>query len=227
MSTILEEIAEYKRKVELPAILADKSIEEFRQESIQARPPLDFIHAIQTAAGIALIAEIKKASPSRGLIRAKFDPVSLAEGYVQGGADAISILTDQKYFQGSLNHFREVRTACPNIPLLRKDFTVHPAQIYQSRAAGADAVLLITAILSDEEMREFLQITRALGMAALVEVHNEAELERVLPMKPRLLGINNRNLHDFSVDITNCLRLRIENTRRDNAYRRKRYSYPV
>jgi len=208
MSTILEEIAEYKRNVEIPALLAEKSIHEIMQDSAAARPPLDFIHAIRNASGIALIAEIKKASPSRGLIRADFHPVKLAEGYEKGGADAISILTDFKYFQGSLDHFQHVRAACPNTPLLRKDFTVHPVQIYESRSAGADAILLIAAILSNQEINQFQQIAHSLGMAALIEVHNLEELERVLSFNPKLIGINNRDLHDFSVDVTNCLRLR-------------------
>jgi len=208
MTTILEEIAAFKREKEVPALLVQSPIEEYKRLAKSPADPLDFIEHLTQAEGIALLAEIKKASPSRGLLRADFDPAQLARGYAAGGANAISVLTDAPYFQGNLDHFRQVRAACPLIPLLRKDFIIHPVQVYQARAAGADAILLITAILDNKEIFRLMNIAHSLGMAALVEIHNQDELDRVLPLYPGLIGINNRNLHDFSVDIKTCLRLR-------------------
>lgn len=149
---------------------------------------------------MGLIAEVKKASPSKGLIREDFEPVKLAEAYAAAGADCISVLTDVEYFQGSNDYLSRVKEAV-NVPLLRKDFTIDYRQIYEARAIGADAILLIAAILTTEQMREFLDLSRQLGMDVLVEVHDREELERVLKLDARLIGINNRNLKTFVTDL--------------------------
>lgn len=149
---------------------------------------------------VGLIAEVKKASPSKGLIRADFDPVSLAQSYERAQADCISVLTDTDYFQGKSDYLKAVRQAV-SLPLLRKDFTIDVHQVYEARLIGADAVLLIAAILTTAQMKEFLREARALGMDALVEVHDRAELERALELDASLIGINNRNLHTFVTDL--------------------------
>jgi indole-3-glycerol phosphate synthase len=149
---------------------------------------------------MGLIAEVKKASPSKGLIRPDFHPVSLAESYVRAGTDCISVLTDVDYFQGSNEYLKAVRQAV-NVPLLRKDFTIDELQIYEARLIGADAILLIAAILTTEQMKRFLALSRELGLDALVEVHNQAELDRALELDTKLIGINNRNLHSFVTDL--------------------------
>lgn len=149
---------------------------------------------------MGLIAEVKKASPSKGLIREDFHPVRLAEAYRAAGADCISVLTDTDYFQGSNDYLRAVREAV-DIPLLRKDFTIDYRQVYEARLLGADAVLLIAAILKPQEMKELLTIAQDIGLDALVEVHDRAELERSLELDVSLVGINNRNLHTFVTDI--------------------------
>ncbi|MCP4429185.1 MAG: indole-3-glycerol phosphate synthase TrpC, partial [Chloroflexi bacterium] len=162
--------------------------------------------------GVSLIAECKKASPSKGLMVRDYDPVKLAKMYAKAGASAISVLTDGRHFQGSLEHLRDVKEANSSfksqIPVLRKDFIFHPYQVYEARVAGADAVLLITAVLSDTDLRDLLKLTHKLGMNALIEVHTQAELERILPLTPRIIGVNNRNLQTFKVDFANTARLR-------------------
>lgn len=149
---------------------------------------------------MGLIAEVKKASPSKGLIREDFDPVVLASAYRDAGADCISVLTDTDYFQGSNAYLQAVRQAV-QVPLLRKDFTIDYRQIYEARLIGADAILLIAAILTTDQMRDFLRLSRDLGLDALVEVHDREELERVLELDATLIGINNRNLRTFVTDI--------------------------
>ncbi|MCR8642282.1 indole-3-glycerol phosphate synthase TrpC [Paenibacillus sp. N1-5-1-14] len=149
---------------------------------------------------MGLIAEVKKASPSKGLIREQFHPIELAESYERAGADCISVLTDVDYFQGS-NAYLEVIRKTVNIPLLRKDFTIDPLQIYEARMLGADAVLLIAAILSDEQLKSYLSLSRDLGMDVLVEVHDRSELERALELDATLIGINNRDLRTFVTDL--------------------------
>ncbi|TCZ81207.1 indole-3-glycerol phosphate synthase TrpC [Paenibacillus albiflavus] len=150
---------------------------------------------------MGLIAEVKKASPSKGLIRADFDPVGLAIDYERAGADCISVLTDQTYFQGNNDYLTMIRRHV-NVPLLRKDFTIDPLQIYEARMIGADAVLLIAAILTDKQLRQYLNLTRQLGMDALVEVHDQDELERALTLDVSLIGINNRNLRTFETSLS-------------------------
>ena len=152
-----------------------------------------------------MIAEIKKASPSKGVIREDFDPVAIAKSYQQGGASCLSVLTDKKFFQGSFDNLSKVRDVV-DLPLLCKDFVIYPYQIYLARYYGADAVLLIAAVLSDQDLQYFLKIAKVLGMTALIEVHTLEELDRVLTLDGvNLIGINNRNLEDFSVDLqTTC-----------------------
>ncbi len=206
--TVLDEIIEYKRSEELPRRMCAGALELMRDRAAATPPPRDFVTALRYASGVALIAEVKKASPSKGLLCPDFEPVHLATTYATNGAAAISVLTDEPYFQGSLEYLTRIREHLDDTPLLRKDFIVHPYQVYEARAAGADALLLIAAVLSDEQLAELLALTRSLGMAALIETHNAGEVQRVLPLKPRLLGVNNRNLRDFSVDLNTCLSLR-------------------
>lgn len=149
---------------------------------------------------MGLIAEVKKASPSKGLIRDDFEPVRLAKAYEQAGTDCISVLTDVQYFQGANDYLTRVREAV-QVPLLRKDFTIDPHQIYEARCIGADAILLIAAILTTKQMKEFHTIAKDLGMDVLIEVHDREELERVLELNPTMIGINNRNLKTFVTDL--------------------------
>ncbi|OQX11569.1 MAG: indole-3-glycerol phosphate synthase [Desulfobulbaceae bacterium A2] len=171
-------------------------------------PPRGFVRAL-TAAGdrVAIIAEVKKASPSKGLIQPDFDPVRVARQYAEGGARAISVLTDVDFFQGSLDFLPLVRNAVP-LPVLRKDFLIDPMQVRQAALYGADAILLIVAILSAAQLRELHRLAEELGMDVLTEVHNEPELETALAAGCSLIGINNRNLRDFSVDLATTFRLR-------------------
>ncbi|MNI00345.1 Indole-3-glycerol phosphate synthase [compost metagenome] len=149
---------------------------------------------------LGLIAEVKKASPSKGLIREDFHPVSLAQAYERAGADCISVLTDESYFQGSNDYLKAVRQAV-KVPLLRKDFTIDETQIYEARLIGADAILLIAAILTTDQMKRFLRLSSDLGLDALVEVHDQEELDRALELDTQLIGINNRNLKSFVTDL--------------------------
>lgn len=200
---ILDEIIENKRKEveerkkELPIELLETHIE-------IAAPSRKFSDAIRRS-GISLIAEIKKASPSAGLIREDFNLGEIAESYEQNGASAISILTESKYFQGSLDHLRKVRKMV-SLPLLRKDFILDEYQIYESRTCGADAVLLIVSIV-EGELDAYLKVAADLGMSALVEVHNESELEKALDAGAEIIGVNNRNLRTLEVNLNVCIRL--------------------
>lgn len=204
---ILDEIMAYHRQ-QLPKIMRQVPLEDLRALASVAPSPLDFAATLKRP-GVSLIAECKKASPSKGLLVRDYDAVQLARTYVRAGASAISVLTDARHFQGSLEDLRDVREAISKkVPVLRKDFVFHPYQVYEARAAGADAVLLIAAVLGDGDLRELLKTTHQLGMNALIEVHTQAELERVLPLNPRLIGVNNRNLQTFAVDFENTARLR-------------------
>jgi indole-3-glycerol phosphate synthase len=206
--TILDRIVEHKRE-ELGRLMRETPLKSLQALADAAPPPRDLVAALRSKPGVALIAEVKRGSPSKGLLRQNLDPVSLAMAYARHGAAAISVLTDERFFQGSLADLIQIRGALEGAtPLLRKDFILHPYQAYQARAAGADGLLLIAAVLSDEELAGLLSLTRSLGMTALVEMRDRSELERVLPLSPRLLGTNNRNLQDFTVNLDVCLALR-------------------
>lgn len=203
---ILDEIMGHHRE-QLPKIKRAVPLANLQAFASVAPPTADFYAALKKT-GVSLIAECKKASPSKGLIVPNYDPVRIAQTYDRGGASAISVLTDSRHFQGHLQHLRDVKEALPHMPVLRKDFMFDPYQFYEARSAGADAILLIAAVLSDSQIKEFLALTHELQMNALVEVHTEEELERVLPLNPRIIGINNRNLKTFKVDFANTARLR-------------------
>ncbi|MCX5863503.1 MAG: indole-3-glycerol phosphate synthase TrpC [Deltaproteobacteria bacterium] len=168
--------------------------------------PRGFIRALTDCAGVAVIAEAKKASPSKGVIRPDFDPVAIARSYQAGGAQALSVLTDVDFFQGSLAYIPAVR-AVVALPVLRKDFIIDPLQIREARAYGADAILLIAAILETSQIEEYQALASELGMDALVEVHDEAEVEKAVAAGSRLIGVNNRDLRDFSMDLNTTFRL--------------------
>ena len=184
-------------------------LSEIEMAAREQSPPLDFAAALK-GEHIQLIAEVKKASPSRGIIRADFNPAEIAAIYADNGASAISVLTETKYFQGSIDYLRVIRSALGSrqLPLLRKDFIFDPYQIYEARAYGADALLLIVAMLMPEQLTELLGLSRELGMSCLVEVHKEAELEIALDSGTGIIGINNRDLDTFNVDLATTERLR-------------------
>ena len=198
---ILEKIVWHKEQ-EVAQMQASFPLLEIKSQ-VRAMPPTkNFLLALQSShSHPSLIAEVKKASPSKGIIRADFDPVSIARSYERAGASCLSVLTDRAFFQGSFDNLRSCRRSV-SLPLLCKEFVIDPYQIQLARAAGADAVLLIVAILNDGDLQDFLNETHSLGMTALVEVHTAAELERALSLSNlRLLGINNRNLENFTVDL--------------------------
>jgi len=187
----------------------DLPLEELQKKAMEQPQPLDFALALR-GERIQLIAEVKKASPSKGVIRSDFNPVEIAQTYAGNGASAISVLTDSKYFQGSLDYLKDIRDALVNkmLPLLRKDFILDPYQVYESRTYGADALLLIVAVLTPEKVKALLELSHQLDMSCLVEVHNEAELEIALRSQASIIGINNRDLNTFNVDLTTTERLR-------------------
>lgn len=198
---ILEKIVWYKEQ-QVAQMQTWLTFSELKNQ-VKATPTArDFQSALQQSpCHPSLIAEVKKASPSKGIIRADFDPVSIAQAYERAGASCLSVLTDSQFFQGSFDNLRSCRHSV-SLPLLCKEFIIDPYQIYLARAAGADAVLLIVAILSDRDLQNFLNLIHSLGMTALVEVHTAAELDRVLSLSNlRLLGINNRNLENFTVNL--------------------------
>lgn len=228
---MLDEIMRHKRE-ELPERMHTMPLATLRALAATVPDPLDFVAALRRP-GVSLIAEVKRASPSRGLLCRDFDPAHLAQVYVQGGAAAISVLTDSRFFQGELEHLTTVKetvtgerqkeekkatreTHATNLPIsqstippvLRKDFIFDPYQIVEARVAGADAVLLIVAVLGDHELKRLLEETRRYSMEALVEVHDEAEVERALKAGARVIGVNNRDLRTFTVDLATTARLR-------------------
>ena len=172
-------------------------------------PPRGFMQALTQSSEIAVIAEVKKGSPSKGIISPDFNPTAIASSYEKGGADAVSVLTDEKFFYGSLDYIPLVRQEI-QLPVIRKDFIIHELQIEEAGNYGADAILLIAAILDQNQIRDYLQMSTELGMDALVEVHDEKELEKSLIAGSRLIGINNRDLRDFTVDLKTTIRLRRE-----------------
>jgi indole-3-glycerol phosphate synthase len=208
MSDILNKILAVKSQ-EVAAALSAKPLPAIRAEAEQAAKARDFVGAIRhkIAAGhSAVIAEIKKASPSKGVIRANFHPAEIAASYAQHGAACLSVLTDEQFFQGSAEYLKQARAAC-ELPVLRKDFMVNEYQVYQARAMGADAILLIAAALTLNQMKAMEKLAHKLGMAVLVEVHDAKELEVALQLSTPLIGINNRNLRTFEVTLQNTLDL--------------------
>jgi len=179
---------------------------QLRKRIAQQKPPLNFALALK-GKRMGLIAEVKQASPSRGILSKNFNPVELATSYAQGGANAISVLTEVNYFKGSIDYLAAIRKAV-ELPLLRKDFIFDPYQVYESRAYGADALLLIVAILNQEQLQGLLSLSHSLGLKCLVEVHNKTEVERALLSRAEIIGINNRDLNTFIVDLTTTERLR-------------------
>ncbi len=209
MSDILNQIVDVKRQ-EIAAALKKKSLAAMRADAESRVLTRDFVGAMRAkmAAGkAAVIAEIKKASPSKGVLRTDFEPADIAQSYAENGAACLSVLTDRQFFQGQPDYLKQARASC-ELPVLRKDFMVDPYQIYESRAMGADCILLIAACLEDGQMAELEAIARSLDMAVLVEVHDAAELERALKLKTPLVGINNRNLRTFEVTLETTLSLR-------------------
>jgi indole-3-glycerol phosphate synthase len=198
-ATILQQILAHKRE-EVDRQRAKVPLRELEQRAARTPEPRDFGAALRRPGATALIAEVKKASPSRGVLLDPFDHMALARTYIAGGAAAISVLTDARFFQGSLKYLEGIR-ALPDVPpLLRKDFVIDGYQAVEARAYGADALLLIAAAIPDDEkLEDLLLLSEHLGMQALVEVHNAAELERALEVGATLIGVNNRDLHSFSV----------------------------
>lgn len=208
MSDILNRILETKFE-EIATAKASISLEQMQVLAKAQLPARDFVGAIRAkiAAGqAAVIAEIKKASPSKGVIRADFKPAEIAASYEQGGAACLSVLTDVQYFQGSPEYLQQARAAC-DLPVLRKDFMIDPYQVYEARAMGADCILLIAAALGLPEMQALEKVAQALDMAVLVEVHNAEELAQAIQLETPLLGINNRNLRTFEVTLQTTLDL--------------------
>lgn len=206
MSTILEGIVATRRR-EIEAAKSRRALAEVRQAAANAPPPRDFFSPLARPGRIRLIAEVKKASPSRGVIREDFDPVAIALAYQSAGADCISVLTDETHFQGRLEYLAAIRAAI-DLPLLRKDFILDDYQLYEARAAGADAVLLIAECLDDCNLRKLFNQTVDLGMTPLVELYDERNLQRVFDAGATLIGVNNRDLRTFAVDLEHSIRLR-------------------
>ena len=206
--TNLEKIVTAKR-LEIERTKRLVSEQQLRRQLADAPQPRDFFQALATPGPIHLIAEVKKASPSAGLIRADFNPVQIAQTYAAHGATCISVLTDEEFFQGSLDYLRAIRSAV-KLPVLRKDFIIDSYQLVEARTAGADAVLLIAECLDDCQLRKLHNEAVELGLTPLVELYDPANLTRVLEAGATLLGVNNRNLHTFEVDLQHTLRLKAD-----------------
>ena len=204
IADILSKIIDTKH-IEVAAL--ENQRESIKQAALAAGPSTkDFAGALKVNDGLAIIAEAKKASPSAGVISPDFDPVKTAIAYEKSGASAISVLTDVDYFQGSLEYLKAIRKNV-ELPLLRKDFIIDEIQIYEARAAGADSFLLIAAVLTEKQIRTFLELGRSMAMEALVEVHDEEEVAKCLAAGARLIGVNNRDLRNFTTDLNNTVRL--------------------
>jgi indole-3-glycerol phosphate synthase len=192
----IDEVARARQKTPLASL----------QSELQAAPPVcNFVRALQKPT-VTLIAEVKKASPSKGVFLPDFEPVAIAREYHEHGASALSVLTDERFFQGSLAYLQAIRQVIP-LPILRKEFIIDPYQVVEARVAGADAVLLIAACLDSARLHALYQAVIELGMTALIEVHDATEMERVLALNPQVIGVNNRNLHDFRVDLQTTVHL--------------------
>jgi indole-3-glycerol phosphate synthase len=209
MSDILQRILAAK-KAEIATARAAVAQEALEARAAQMPAPRDFVGALRKrldAGRPAVIAEVKRASPSKGLLRAQFDPPAIAASYEAGGAACLSVLTDREFFQGDAAHLQAARAAC-SLPVLRKDFMLEPYQVYESRALGADCILLIAAVLEVAQMKALEQVASGLGMAVLVEVHDRSELDSALALRTPLLGINNRDLRSFETRLETTLELR-------------------
>ncbi|WP_333889654.1 indole-3-glycerol phosphate synthase TrpC [Caldilinea sp.] len=208
---VLNLIMAWKRQ-EVPRQMEIAPLAQVKAFARLAPPALDFAAALTAEPGASLIAEVKRASPSKGVIAREWDPEQIAETYARNGAAAISCLTDSRFFQGKLEYLTAIKERLREIgravPVLRKDFIYHEYQVYEARMAGADAILLIVGVLGDNDLRELRELAESLGMAALVEVHDEAETERALKSGARIIGVNNRDLRTFQVDIETTGRLR-------------------
>lgn len=212
MSNTLEKIVAVKRE-EIAAAKKKSPLEAVRFDAESRVLTRDFVGALRAkiaAGAAAVIAEVKKASPSKGVLRADFIPADIAQSYAEGdgqvSAACLSVLTDRQFFQGGVDYLKQARASC-ELPVLRKDFIVDPYQVYESRAMGADAILLIVSCLDDAQMRDYEAIAAGLGMAVLVEVHDGAELDRALKLRTPLIGVNNRNLRTFEVSVQTTLDL--------------------
>lgn len=195
--TVLDKICADKA-IHVAAQKEAVSFEDIKTRALDAGPTRGFINALKNAEEIALIAEVKKASPSKGVIREDFNPVEIAQTYEAGGASCLSVLTDEPYFQGHNDYFTAIREAV-TLPMLRKDFMIDPYQIYESRVLGADCILIIMACLSDDQTAELYGLSTELGMDILVETHDEEEIERAKQLNPEMVGVNNRNLKTLEV----------------------------
>jgi indole-3-glycerol phosphate synthase len=208
---VLDEIMAWKRQ-EVPRQMEEMPLAQVKAFARLTPPALDFAAALTARPGASLIAEVKRASPSKGMIARDWDPALIGETYARNGAAAISCLTDARFFQGQLSYLTDIKEALRikglKTPVLRKEFIYHEYQIHEARMAGADAILLIVAVLGDRDLRDLLALTHELGMQALVEVHDEEEVERALAADARIIGVNNRNLKTFEVDIETTARLR-------------------
>ena len=209
MPTILEQIVSTKG-LELDIRKKQESLSELQSQVRDLPIPLNFSGALM-GGGISLIAETKKASPSKGLLKENYDPVILAQDYIKNGASAVSVITEKDHFQGSLTHLKKVKEAVgpQGIPVLRKDFLFDAYQVYEAKVYGADAILLIAAILEKTQLKELLQLSQSLWLQVLTEVHNEQELEMAIECGAEVIGINNRNLHTFDTNISLTERLAI------------------
>jgi indole-3-glycerol phosphate synthase len=218
--TFLTRILDHKR-TEVARQMLKVPLEHLQGRLGSAPPVRDFAKALQQPDRVALIAEVKKASPSKGVLIENFEPLALAQTYAENGASAISVLTDTRFFQGSLKYLEGIRdlpevAIARAVPLLRKDFVLDPYQLYEARVYGADAALLIVAALDDQTLTSLLELTHQLGMQALVEVHDEEELDRALAAGSRIIGVNNRNLHTFetTLEATERIAARLPNDQR-------------
>ncbi len=203
--SILQKIAETKRE-EVALLKKERGLGSLKEGALSQAAPRDFLNAIRRPGKISLVAELKKASPSKGVLREDFQIEPLARAYAKAGANALSVLTDVQYFQGSLSYLKKAKEVS-GLPVLRKDFLIDELQIFEAREAGADAILLIAAIMPPAKLKELLAVSAELSMTSLVEVHDERELETALAAGAKLLGINNRNLNDFSVTLQTSFNL--------------------
>lgn len=206
MTNILHKIVATKRQ-EVEQAIRLRPLQQVLEAIQNAPPPRDFLTPLQSSPPIRLIAEVKQASPSKGIIRQDFDPCSIALAYAEAGASCISVLTDERYFKGSLEFLSNIRQVVA-VPLLRKDFIIDPYQVYEARAHGADAILLIAECLTPQQLKDLRQLAYELGMQSLVEIYQEANLQHALDSGTQLIGVNNRDLTTFEVDLQRTIRLR-------------------